>query len=111
MMLDFHHRPTLLKSWLATLHGPEVRVTPRAVGPLPPWRPLLLTAIAWHVAYALTSYAGAMVLVRPAATGSVASALRNAGLAGTLLATVAIWWGAIAVCTIVWWVGVVRLRE
>lgn len=111
MRLDFHHRPTLLKSWLATLHGPEVRATPRATGPLPAWGPLLLTAAAWHLAYALASYAGAVLITRPAATGAVATALRDAGVAGTVVATLAIWWGAVGLCTALWWAGVTRLRD
>ena len=74
MRLDLHHRPTLLKSWLATLHAPELNVRPRVDGPLPGWGQLVRTALAWHVAYALVAYAGALLIARSdsGATGSAA---------------------------------------
>jgi len=111
MRLDLSHRPTLVKSWLATLHGQELRVQPVTVGPLPSWGTLLRTALAWHLAYALTSYAAALVLTRPTANGVLASALRGAGTAGTVAATLAIWWGAVGISTALWWSGVVRSRR
>jgi hypothetical protein len=109
--LDFHHRPTLLKSWLATLHGPNLTVRPRTVGPLPAWRELLPTAVAWHVAYALLAYAGALVVARSDSSSALAGIVRGGGLAGTLLLALAVWWGGVALSTGLWWAGVVRVRQ
>ena len=75
MRLDLHHRPTLLKSWLATLHGPELTVRPTLVGPLPGWFALLRTAAGWHLAYALMSYAGSLAVSRGEAANPVAVAI------------------------------------
>lgn len=110
MHLDLHHRPTLLKSWLATLHGPEFRVRPLFVGPLPGWGPLVRTALAWHVVYALVSYAGALAVSRSASTNAVASAIRSGGTAAVVLAAVVLWWGGVALSTVLWWAGVRRVR-
>ena len=110
MHLDLHHRPTLLKSWLATLHGPQVSLRPVTAGPLPGWGPLVRTALAWHVAYALAGYAGALVIARSSSTSSVALTLREHGTAAVVIAALAIWWSAVAVSTLLWWAGVRRAR-
>lgn len=103
---DLHDRATLLKSWLATLHGPGLSLRPRAVSPLPAWRPLLRTAVAWHVAYALVAYAGALVIARSGSTNPVAAAIRDGGSKATLLAALGIWWGGVGVSTVLWWAAV-----
>ena len=110
MHLDLHHRPTLLKSWLATLHGPELRVRPLFEGPLPAWGPLVRTALAWHVAYALVAYAGALAVSRSDSTNAVASAIRSGGTAGVVLAAVVLWWSGVALSTALWWTGIKRAR-
>ena len=110
MRLDLHHRPTLLKSWLATLHGPELRFRPVVVGPLPGWAPLLRTAVAWHLAYALVGYAGALVVARGGSTSPVAVAVREGGSVGVVLAGLALWWSGVALGSALWWVGVREVR-
>ena len=110
MRLDLHHRPTLLKSWLASLHGPELRLRPLE-GPLPGWGPLVRTALAWHVVYALVSYAGALVVARSDSTNAVATVLRNGGTLAVVLAAVVLWWGAVGLSTALWWSGVKRARS
>ncbi|MCU1601306.1 MAG: hypothetical protein JWO22_2015 [Frankiales bacterium] len=110
MHLDLHHRPTLLKSWLASLHGPQVSLRPATVGPLPGWGALVRTAVAWHVAYALAGYAGALVIARSSSTSAVAATLREHGTPAVVGATLAIWWGAVAASTALWWVGVRQAR-
>ena len=111
MRLDLHHRPTLVKSWLASLHGPEVTVRPVLVGPLPGWAPLVRTALAWHVAYALVAYAGASFIARSASTNPVAAAVRAGGMPAVLVTTLAVWWGGVALSTGLWWTGVRRARS
>ena len=110
MHLDLHHRPTLLKSWLATLHGPELRVRPLLRGPLPSWGPLLRTAAAWHVAYALVSYAGALAVARSSSPNAVAAALHRGGTPAVVAAAVAVWWAGVGLSTALWWSGVRRAR-
>lgn len=111
MHLDFHHRPTLLKSWLATLHGPAVSVRPASKGPLPGWRPLLRTAVAWHVAYALLAYLGALVVARSGGQSAVAAALRDGGTPAVVVAAVAVWWAGVGLSTALWWAGVQHHRR
>ncbi|MCW2544476.1 MAG: hypothetical protein JWM40_2028, partial [Frankiales bacterium] len=74
MDLDLADRRTLIKSWLATLHGPELTVSPRLTGPLPSWGSLLRTAASWHVAYALVALAGALAIARGSSQTAVAHA-------------------------------------
>jgi hypothetical protein len=109
--LDFHHRPTLLKSWLATLHGPSLTVRPATTGPLPTWRALVPTAVSWHVAYALVAYAGALVVARSDSSSALAGVVRGGGLPATLLLALAVWWGGVALSTALWWAGVLRVRQ
>ena len=111
MRLDLHDRRTLAKSWLATLHGPELTFRPRLVGPQPGWAPLLRSALAWHVAYALTAYAGAVTVARRAADNAVAQAVAGAGGTGVLLLTLGLWWGGVALSTALWWGEVRRARQ
>jgi hypothetical protein len=111
MLLDLHHRPTLLKSWLATLHGPELRLRPVVQGPLPAWAPLVRTAVAWHVAYALVAYAGALAIARSSAGNGVASLIRGGGTPAVLLAAVVVWWSGVALSTALWWTGIRRARS
>ena len=111
MHLDFHHRPTLVKSWLTTLHGPNLTVRPRTDGPLPTWRELVPTALAWHVAYALVAYAGALVVARSDSSSALAGVVRDGGLPATLLLALAVWWGGVALSTGLWWAGVLRIRQ
>jgi hypothetical protein len=99
-------RAQLVKSWLATLHGPGLRLRPPAVGSLPAWRTLLRTAAAWHVAYALVAYAGALVIARSGSTNLVAVAIRGGGTMATLLAALGIWWGGVGLSTVLWWARV-----
>ena len=110
MRLDLHHRPTLVKSWLATLHGPDVTVRPVLDGPLPGWAPLVRTAVAWHVAYALVAYAGAAFIARSASTNPVAIAIHSGGLPAVVATTLGVWWGGVALSTGLWWTGVRRAR-
>lgn len=110
MRLDLHHRPTLVKSWLATLHGPEVTVRPVVEGPLPGWAPLLRTAVAWHIAYALVAYAGALVVARSGSTNPLAVAVEHGGLVAVLLTAFAVWWSGVALSTGLWWAGIRRAR-
>ena len=109
MRLDLSHRPTLLKSWLASLHGPDLRL--RLDGPLPGWAPLLRTAVAWHVAYALVAYAGALALSRSAAGNPVARAVHDGGTQAVVTATALIWWGGVALSSAVWWSAVKRAQS
>jgi hypothetical protein len=109
--LDFHHRPTLVKSWLATLHGPGLNVWPSVVGPLPAWGLLVRTAVAWHVAYALLAYAGALVIARSGSTSPLAVAVHDGGTPATLLAALGVWWGGVGLSTVLWWTGVRRNRR
>ncbi|MCU1595241.1 MAG: hypothetical protein JWO12_2633 [Frankiales bacterium] len=111
MRLDLHHRPTLLKSWLATLHAPELTVSPRLVGPLPGWGQLVRSALAWHLVYALVAYAGALFVSRSDATSGIALILHDGGLPAVLLATVIIWWLGVGLSTALWWAGVQRARN
>ena len=110
MQLDLYHRPTLVKSWLATLHAAELRVQPSPVGPLPGWGPLLRTAAAWHVAYALFAYAGALVAAR-SGQSAVAGLVRGAGTPGVLLTALVVWWAGVALSTAIWWMGIKRVRS
>lgn len=108
MHLDLHHRPTLLKSWLASLHGPDLRM--RLSGPLPGWLPLLRTAAAWHVAYALVAYAGALAVARGSADNPVARVVQSGGTAAVVAAAVLLWWGGVGLSSAVWWQAVKRAR-
>jgi hypothetical protein len=110
MELDLADRRTLVKSWLATLHGPELTVRPAVVGPLPSWGPLLRTALSWHIAYALVAYAGAMVISRQGSTTAVAQAVQQGGRPAVVVVTIVFWWGGVALTTLLWWVNVRRLR-
>ena len=110
MHLDLHHRPTLVKSWLATLHGPELRLRPVVDGPLPSWGSLVRTAVAWHVAYALVAYAGALAIARSSAGNSVADLVRAGGTVGVVVAALAVWWSGVGLSTALWWAGVRRAR-
>ena len=110
MHLDLNDRATLLKCWLATLHGPEMRVAPRVDAPLPAWGPLVRTALAWHVAYALVSYAGALAVARSESTNAVAAAIRSGGTVTVVLAAVLLWWSGVGLSTALWWTGVKRVR-
>ena len=110
MRLDLHHRPTLVRSWLATLHGPELRVRPVVEAPLPPWGPLLRTAVAWHVAYALVSYAGVLLVSRSRSTNAVAMAIREGGTVAVVLGALVLWWSGVGLSTALWWRGVKRAR-
>lgn len=108
MHLDLHHRPTLLKSWLASLHGPDLRL--RLSGPLPGWAPLVRTAVAWHVAYALVAYAGALALARSNADNLVARLVHDGGTPAVVGAAVLLWWGGVGLSSAVWWQAVKRAR-
>ena len=108
MHVDLHHRPTLVKSWLATLHGPDLRL--HLTAPLPSWAPLVRTAAAWHVAYALVAYAGALAVSRSAADNAVAQALRSGGRPAVVAATLLVWWGGVALSSAIWWSAVKRQR-
>jgi hypothetical protein len=111
MRLDLHDRRTLAKSWLATLHGPELTFRPQEQGPLPGFGPLLRTALAWHVAYALTAYAGAVAVARRAADNAVAQAVSGAGTTGVVVLALALWWGGVALSSALWWGEIRRLRQ
>ena len=108
--LDLHDRATLLRSWLATLHAPELTVRPRTVGPLPAWGPLVRTALAWHLAYALTAYAGALFIARSSTENGIATVLREGGLPAVATAALVVWWSGVALSTALWWAGVKRAR-
>ena len=109
--LDLTCRRTLAKSWLATLHGSELSVRPRLTGPLPGWAALLRTALAWHVAYALVSFGGALAVARSGAHNAVAQAVQGAGTGGVLALTVALWWGGVALSSALWWCHVLQVRR
>jgi hypothetical protein len=111
MHTDLHHRPTLVKNWLATLHGPELTVRPRLDEPLPSWGPLLRLALAWHVAYALVAYAGALLLSRSGSTSAVATAVREGGQLAVVVTALLVWWSGVALSTALWWAGVKRARQ
>jgi hypothetical protein len=111
MHLDLHDRRTLAKSWLATLHGPDITFRPTLVGPLPAWGPLLRTALAWHIAYALTSYAGALVISRVASSNPLARAIASGGTAAVVAVTLVLWMGGVVVSSGLWWVEVRRVRQ
>lgn len=100
-------RSTLVKSWLATLHGSELSVQPK-LDALPGWRPLVVNAVSWHVAYALMAYAGALAVARGGSQGAIAQAVQNGGRPALAILTVALWWGGVALTTVLWWV---RLRQ
>lgn len=109
--LDLTDRRTLLKSWLATLHGSELTVRPRLVGPLPSWGPLLRTAMAWHVAYALVAYAGALAISRHAGPSPIAQAVQQGGTAAVIVLALGVWWGGVALSSVLWWAGVRQARQ
>ncbi|MGB8650381.1 MAG: hypothetical protein WCD35_06930 [Mycobacteriales bacterium] len=109
--LDLRDRATLVKSWLATLHDGELTLRPRVTGPLPGWGALLRTALAWHVAYALVSYGSALAVSRSGSSNAVAQAVQSAGTAGVVLLTLALWWGGVALSSVAWWLGVLRVRQ
>ena len=110
MTIDLRHRPTLLKSWLATLHGPDLTARPRLVGPLPGWSLLLRTALAWHLAYALVAYAGAVAVARSGSTTAVAAAVQSGGTPAVVTLTLTLWWGGVVLSTVLWWTAVRRAR-
>lgn len=111
MELDLADRRTLLKSWLATLHGPELTVRPRLVGPLPSWGVLVRTAIGWHTAYALLAYAGALTIARRGASNAVAAALQRGGTPAVALCAVSLWWSGVALTSALWWIKVREARQ
>ena len=108
MELDLADRRTLVKSWLATLHGPELTVRPRLIGPLPSWGVLVRTALGWHAAYALVAYAGALIIARRGSGNALADALQQGGTPAVVLCAVAFWWGGVALASALWWL---RVRE
>jgi len=110
MDLDLTHRGTLVKSWLATLHGSKLTIAPRLDEPLPGWGPLVTTAVAWHVAYALFAYSGALVIGRQAAEGAVGQAVQQGGTPALVIVTLGFWWGGVALTTLLWWAKVRQLR-
>ena len=110
MELDLADRRTLIKSWLATLHGPELTVQPRLVGPLPSWGALVRTAVAWHVAYALVAYAGALMISRQGSTSAVAQTVQNGGRPALIAVTCLFWWGGVGLTTAIWWLKVRQVR-
>ena len=110
MNLDLTDRRVLLKSWLATLHGNELSVRPRVVGPLPSWGPLLRTALAWHLAYALVAYAGAVAVSRHPGGSALAQAVQQGGTAAVVTLTLVLWWGGVALSSLLWWAGVRQAR-
>lgn len=103
-------RSTLLKSWLATLHGPELTLQPKLEA-LPAWGPLVRNAIAWHVAYALMAYAGALAIARGGSDGAVARTVQQGGLPALAVLTLVLWWGGVALTTALWWVKVRQARR
>lgn len=110
MELDLADRRTLLKSWLATLHGPEITFQPRLVGPLPSWGTLLRTAVSWHIAYALVALAGALAIARGSSENAVAQAVQQGGRPAVVLVTLGFWWGGVALTSALWWVRVRQVR-
>lgn len=111
MELDLADRRTLVKSWLATLHGPKLTVRPAVVGPLPSWGPLLRTALAWHLAYALVAFAGALAIARGSSQSAIAQAVQHGGRPAVVVVTIVFWWGGVALTTLLWWINVRRLRS
>ncbi len=110
MELDLADRRTLIKSWLATLHGAELTVRPRLTGPLPSWGELVRTAISWHVAYALVALAGALAIARSSSQTAVAHAVQSGGRPAVAAVTLVFWWGGVALTTALWWIKVRQLR-
>lgn len=110
MHLDLHDRATLLRSWLATLHGPELRFAPRLTGPLPGWALLLRTAVMWHVAYALVAYAGALTIAQSGSDSLFATTLHDGGRTAVVAAAVVIWWAGVGLSSALWWSAVRRAR-
>ena len=110
MDLDFADRRTLVKSWLATLHGAELTVRPLLVGPLPPWRTLVRTAVAWHVAYLLVAYTGALMAARGSSTSMVAEALRESGMPARALFAATLWAAGVGLASGLWWLRVRQAR-
>ena len=106
---DLSTRAALVKSWLATLHGPELTIQPK-VEALPGWGPLLRAAVSWHVAYALMAYAGALVIARGGSDGQLAQAVQNGGRPALVLLTLTLWWGGVALTTGLWWIKVRQAR-
>jgi hypothetical protein len=111
MRLDLHHRPTLLKLWLASLHGRELSVRPQLAGPLPGWATLLRMAFAWHIAYALVAYAGAVAVSRGEARNGLAAAVQDGGTPAVVAVTLVLWWGGVALSSALWWSAVRRARQ
>lgn len=110
MSLHPSPRATLLKSWLATLHGPDLTLAPKLEA-LPGWGPLVRTALAWHLAYAMMAYAGALAIGRGDSDGAVAQAVQNGGRPALAALTLALWWGGVALTTALWWVKVRQARR
>lgn len=110
MQSDLATRGTLLKSWLATLHGPEITLQPK-VEALPGWGPLVRTAVAWHVAYALMAYAGAVAIARGGSRGAIAQAAAQGGTTALIILTLVLWWGGVALTTGLWWIKVRQARR
>jgi hypothetical protein len=109
--IDLADRRTLVKSWLATLHGAELTIRPRLSGPLPAWGPLLRSAVSWHLAYALCAYAGALSIARGGADNAVANSLQSGGAPAELTMALVLWWGGVAITTGLWWVKVREARQ
>jgi hypothetical protein len=110
MQPDLASRTTLLKSWLATLHGSELSLEPKLEA-LPAWRPLVVNAVSWHIAYVLMAYAGALAIARGGSQGAIAQAVQNGGRPALVILTLALWWGGVALTTALWWVKVRQARN
>ena len=110
MHVDSASRSTLLKSWLATLHGSELSLQPKLEA-LPAWRPLVVNAVSWHVAYALMAYAGALAIARGGSDGAIAQAVQGGGRLALVILTLTLWWGGVALTTGLWWLKVRQVRN
>lgn len=108
--IDLRDPRVLVRSWMATLHGPGVDPRPRTTGHLPTVRQLLPTVLSWHVAYAIVALAGALVVQRAGSGSVVADELAGAGRAGLVVATLLIWWGGVAAASVLWWAAVASAR-
>lgn len=107
---DLADRRLLLKSWLATLHGPELTFLPTAEAVTLPLAALVRTAAAWHLAYALLSYGGALMIAKSGAGNAVTQAVAAGGTAAVAAVTLTLWWGGVALSSVLWWSGVRRAR-
>lgn len=110
-LLDLSDRRVLVRSWLATLHGPSPVLLPRPDAALPPLGPLVRTAIAWHIAYLLFSFAGALAVARSGSPNAVARSVEAGGTAAVVLGALLLWAAGVGLSSAVWWLGVRRLRS